>query len=157
MASGLLQLCSASTSTITGRYFPALFQQGETACRKAIVDGQHPHHPLMELKAINDVHLDEKELAAFHVSPVRDPSLGPVAFPHRISSESDPLAPLAHQLQDSTHIFYDVVTGGLSWGGAQLEASGFRWRESRENRWTIGGGAADSRSAGSTASPQVET
>jgi hypothetical protein len=74
-----------------------------------------------------------------------------VAFPHRLSAESDPLAPLAHHLQDSTHIAYDVVTGGLTNGLARLEASGFHGREPGENRWTIEGGAVDSWSARLTA------
>jgi hypothetical protein len=64
-----------------------------------------------------------------------------------MSAESDPLAPLAHHLQDSTHIAYDVVTGGITWGPARLEASGFHGREPGENRWTIEGGAIDSWSA----------
>jgi hypothetical protein len=63
------------------------------------------------------------------------------------------LAPLAHHLQDSTHIAYDVLTGGLTWRAVRLEASGFHGREPGENRWTITAGAIDSWSTRLTAAP----
>jgi hypothetical protein len=110
-----VSMLSLEPATITGRYYPELFQQGETAFGKAIVDGQHPHDLFMELAAIYDAKLGERKLASIYAAPVGDPALGPVAFPHRMSAESDPLAPLAHHLQDSTHIAYDVVTGGVTW------------------------------------------
>jgi hypothetical protein len=138
---------SLEPATITGRYYPELFQQGETAFGKAIVDGQHPHDLLMELAAMYDLNLGQQGLVSIYAAPVGDPALGPVAFPHRMSAESDPLAPLAHHLQDSTHIAYDVVTGGITSGPARVEASGFHGREPGENRWTIEAGAVDSWSA----------
>ncbi len=144
---------SLEPATITGRYYPELFQQGETAFGKAIVDGQHPHDLFMELAAMYDLNLGEHGLASLYAAPVGDPALGPVAFPHRASAESDPLAPLAHHLQDSTHIAYEVVTGGVTWGLARIEASGFHGREPGENRWTIYGGAVDSWSARLTVAP----
>jgi hypothetical protein len=144
---------SLEPATVTGRYYPELFQQGETAFGKAIVDGQHPHNLFMELAAIYDMNLGNRVLASLNAAPVGDPALGPVAFPHRSSAESDPLAPLAHHLQDSTHIAYDVVTGGLTWGPARLEASGFHGREPSENRWIIEQGAVDSWSVRLTAAP----
>ncbi len=144
---------SLEPATISGRYYPELFQQGETAYGKPIVDGQHPHNLFMELAATYDWKLGERGLASIYAAPVGDPALGPVAFPHRMSAESDPLAPLAHHLQDSTHISYDVVTGGLTWGPARLEASGFHGREPGENRWTISVGAVDSWSARLTTAP----
>jgi hypothetical protein len=144
---------SLEPATITGRYYPELFQQGETAFGKAIVDGQHPHNLFMELAAMYDLNLGKRGLASFYAAPVGDPALGPVAFPHRMSAESDPLAPLAHHLQDSTHIAYDVATGGLTLGPVRVEASGFHGREPDENRWTIEGGAVDSWSTRLTAAP----
>ena len=144
---------SLEPATITGRYYPELFQQGETAFGKAIVDGQHPHNLFMELAAMYDLYLGKRGLASLYAAPVGDPALGPVAFPHRMSAESDPLAPLAHHLQDSTHISYDVLTGGVTWGSARIEASGFHGREPGENRWIISAGAVDSWSARLTAAP----
>ncbi|MGA3034475.1 MAG: hypothetical protein ABSD70_14390 [Terracidiphilus sp.] len=146
-----VSMLSLEPATITGRYYPELFQQGETAFGKAIVDGQHPHDLFMELAAIYDQKLGKSGLLTLYAAPVGDPALGPVAFPHRSSAESDPLAPLAHHLQDSTHIAYDVVTGGVTWGRARIEASGFHGREPGENRWTIEAGAIDSWSARLTA------
>jgi hypothetical protein len=149
----LVSMLSLEPATITGRSYPELFQQGETAFGKPIVDGQHPHDLFMELAAIYDRDLGERGLATLYAAPVGDPALGPVAFPHRASAESDPLAPLAHHLQDSTHIAYDVLTGGLTWGPARMEASGFHGREPGENRWTIEAGAVDSWSARLTVAP----
>jgi hypothetical protein len=146
-------MLSLEPATITGRYYPELFQQGETAFGKAIVDGQHPHDLFMELAALYDMNLGERGLASIYAAPVGDPALGPVAFPHRMSAESDPLAPLAHHLQDSTHIAYDVATGGLTWGPVRIEASGFHGREPGENRWTIEAGAVDSWSTRLTVAP----
>jgi hypothetical protein len=148
-----VSMLSLEPATITGHYYPELFQQGETAFGKAIVDGQHPHDLFMELAGMYDQDLGEHGLASIYAAPVGDPALGPVAFPHRMSAESDPLAPLAHHLQDSTHIAYNVVTGGVTWGAARIEASGFHGREPGENRWTIYGGAVDSWSTRFTVAP----
>ena len=43
--------------------------------------------------------------------------------------------------------------GGLTWGPARLEASGFHGREPGENRWIISAGAVDSWSARLTVAP----
>jgi hypothetical protein len=149
----LRAMLSLEPGTITGRYYPELFQQGETAFGKAIVDGQHPHDLFMELAALYDLKFGERGVVTLYAAPVGDPALGPEAFPHRMSAESDPLAPLAHHLQDSTHIAYDVATGGLTYGRVRVEASGFHGREPGENRWTIYQGAMDSWSARLTAAP----
>jgi hypothetical protein len=146
-------MASLEPATISGRYYPELFQQGETAFGKAIIDGQHPHNLFMELAVIYDLSLGKHGLISLYAAPVGDPALGPVAYPHRMSAESNPLAPLAHHLQDSTHISYGVLTGGLSGGRIRVEASGFHGREPGENRWTITIGKVDSWSARLTAAP----
>ncbi len=148
---------SLEPATITGRYYPELFQQGETAFGEPIVDGQHPHNFFMELAGLYDHTAGAHGLLSLYVAPVGDPSLGPEAFPHRPSAGDNPLAPLGHHLQDSTHIAYDVITGAVALGrgqrGARVEASGFHGREPDENRWTIEGGPLDSWAARLTASP----
>jgi hypothetical protein len=144
---------SLEPATISGRYYPELFQQGETAFGKPIADGQHPHNLFMELAAMYDRNLGGHGLVSLYAAPVGDPALGPIAFPHRLSAESNPLAPLAHHLQDSTHIAWDVVTGGFTWRQARVEASGFHGREPDENRWHIEVGAVDSWSARLTVAP----
>jgi len=146
-------MLSFEPATITGRYYPELFQQGETAFGKPIVDGQHPHNFFMELAALYDLHLGEKSLLSFYVAPVGDPAMGPTAYPHRASASEDPIAPLGHHLEDSTHISYDVITVGITHKILRLEASGFHGREPDENRWTIEAGTIDSWSTRLTVQP----
>jgi hypothetical protein len=45
----LLTMLSLEPATVTNRRYPELFQTGETAYGKQIVDGQHPHDFVMEL------------------------------------------------------------------------------------------------------------
>jgi hypothetical protein len=149
----LRAMLSLEPATISGRYYPELFQQGETAFGKPIVDGQHPHNLFMEIAALYDYKLGEQTLLSLYAAPVGDPALGPVAFPHRASAAEDPLAPLGHHLEDSTHIADEVLTGGLTWRRLHIEASGFYGREPGENRWIISMGGLDSWSARLTATP----
>ncbi len=146
-------MLSLEPATITGRYYPELFQQGEIAYGKPIVDGQHPHNFFMEIAALYDLNLGERSLLSFYAAPVGDPAMGPTAFPHRASASEDPIASLGHHLEDSTHIAYDVVTLGLTHRIVRLEASGFHGREPDENRWTIEAGAIDSWSTRLTVQP----
>lgn len=146
-------MLSLEPATITGRQYPLLFQQGETAYGKPIVDGQHPHDFFMELAVLYDWHVAEKTLLSVYLAPVGDPALGPTAYPHRASASEDPLAALGHHQEDSTHISDDVVTAGLASGMFRLEASGFHGREPNEHRWEIQQGALDSWSARLTAQP----
>jgi hypothetical protein len=147
----LRTMLSLEPATITGRFYPELFQQGETAFGKPIVDGQHPHNLFMEIAGLYDMKIGSRALGTLYAAPVGDPALGPPAYPHRPSTGDDPLAPLGHHLEDSTHIADDVVTAGLSLGqkqlGLRLEASGFHGREPDENRWHIEVGTVDSWSA----------
>ena len=153
----LRMMLSLEPATISGRFYPELFQQGETAFGKPIVDGQHPHNLFMEISAIYDRKLGHQALLSAYLAPVGDPALGPEAFPHRPSASEDPLAPLGHHLEDSTHIAWDVATAGLAFApkkiGLRLEASGFHGREPDENRWHIEVGAVDSWAARLTIAP----
>src|SRR5579864_3747971 len=140
-------MLSAEPATITQRAYPELFQTGETAFGKALVDGQHPHDLFMELSVAYAHPLGEKTNVEIYFAPVGDPALGPVAFPHRISAAELPQAPLSHHLQDSTHIANEVLTVALhkpNWGA---ELSGFHGAEPNENRWNIDAGGIDSWSA----------
>ena len=140
----LRAMLSLEPATISGRYYPELFQQGETAFGKPIIDGQHPHNLFMELGALYDLKISDQSLLSIYAAPVGDPALGPVAYPHRASAQEDPLAPLGHHLEDSTHIAYEVLTGGITVYRLHLEASGFHGREPGENRWIIAVGGLDS-------------
>ena len=146
-------MLSLEPATISARQYPLLFQQGETAFGNAIADAQHPHNFFMELAAIYDLKLAKNGLLSFYAAPIGDPSLGPVAFPHRASASEDPLATLGHHQQDSTHIAADVFTAGLTYRIARIEASGFHGREPGENRWTISQGKIDSWSTRLTLQP----
>jgi hypothetical protein len=149
----LRAMFSLEPATVTGREYPLLFQQGETAFGKPIADGQHPHDFFMEIAALYDLKLGEKTLLSFYAAPVGDPSIGPTAYPHRASASEDPVGTLGHHQEDSTHIADDVVTVGLMHGIARIEASGFYGREPNENRWNIDSGKIDSWSTRFTLQP----
>ncbi len=146
-------MLSLEPATITGRQYPLLFQQGETAFGNPIVDGQHPHDFVMEAAALYDVKASAHMLVSMYAAPVGDPALGPVAFPHRASALEDPVATLGHHQEDSTHISDDVVTAGLTWRWARMEASGFHGREPDEHRWEVQQGKVDSWSTRLTLQP----
>jgi hypothetical protein len=148
-------MLSLEPATITDRRYPELFQTGETAYGVPIVDGQHPHNFVMELALHYSHPIGEKAAWELYAAPVGDPALGPVAYPHRVSAEEFPQATLAHHLEDSTHISYEVVTAAIARGIFRFEASGFHGAEPNENRWTIGYGAIDSYSARVTVSPSA--
>ena len=149
----LRTMLSLEPATVTQRFYPLLFQQGETAFGKPINDGQHPHDFIMELAALYDLRLGENALLSFYAAPVGDPAMGPSAYAHRASASEDPVATLGHHLQDSTHIADDVVTGGLAYKKARVEFSGFHGREPDEFRWDIDSGAIDSWSTRLTVQP----
>src|ERR1700693_549677 len=146
-------MLSLEPATITGRQYPLLFQQGETAFGKPIVDGQHPHNFFMEIAALYDLQLGKNGLLSFYAAPIGDPAIGPIAYPHRASASEDPLAALGHHQEDSTHIAEDVVTVGVTYGVARIEASGFHGREPNENRWNIRQGKINSWSTRLTLQP----
>jgi hypothetical protein len=146
-------MLSLEPATITARRYPLLFQQGETAFGKPIVDGQHPHNFVMEIAALYDLKLGKNGLLSFYAAPIGDPAIGPMAYPHRASGSEDPLAALGHHQEDSTHIAEDVVTVGVAYRIARIEASGFHGREPNENRWDISQGKIDSWSTRLTLQP----
>jgi len=137
-------MLSLEPATVTHRYYPELFQQGETAFGRPIIDGQHPHDFVMEVAALYDLKVGAQSLLSFYFAPVGDPAMGPTAYPHRASASENPMAPLGHHLEDSTHIADDVITGGFAYKMARIEASGFHGREPDEFRWDIDSGKIDS-------------
>jgi hypothetical protein len=144
---------SLEPATVTDRQYPLLFQQGETAFGVPIADGQHPHDFFMELAALYDWQLRKQALLSFYFAPVGDPALGPTAYPHRASASENPVGALGHHQQDSTHIADDVVTVGVTYKIARIEASGFHGREPDEFRWNIDQGPIDSWSTRLTLQP----
>jgi hypothetical protein len=153
----LRTMLSLEPASITSRQYPELFQQGETAFGKPILDGQHPHDFFMEVAALYDLRLGKQTLLSLYVAPVGDPAIGPIAYPHRQSASEDPIAALGHHQEDSTHIAFNVFTGGLTWRWLRFEESGFHGAEPTEQRWGFqpspNGHAVDSYSSRITFSP----
>jgi len=156
----LRTMLSLEPATVGARNYPELFQQGETAFGKPIVDGQHPHDFVMELAALYDLPLGQRALLSLYAAPVGDPAIGPTAYPHRQSASEDPIAALGHHQEDSTHIAFNVVTGGLTYRWARVELSGFHGGEPDEHRWAFqpspNGHAIDSVSTRVTISPAAD-
>jgi hypothetical protein len=137
-------MLSLEPATITDRRYPELFQTGETAYGRPIVDGQHPHNLIMGLGFHYVRPVGDDTMLQFYFAPVGDPALGPVAFPHRASAFELPQAPLSHHWQDATHIADDVVTVALKHRWMRIEASGFYGTEPSENRWIVTQGPINS-------------
>src|SRR5579872_7227678 len=137
-------MLSLEPATVTGERYPELFQTGETAYGRPIVDGQHPHNFVMGIGAHYAHRAGESVMLHFYYAPVGDPALGPVAFPHRASAQELPEAPISHHWQDSTHIADNVATAELRYKIVSLEASGFYGTEPPENRWILTTGPMNS-------------
>jgi hypothetical protein len=158
LGKGLFQfrsMLSLDPATITGKQYPLLFQTGETAYGKPLIDAQHPHDLFMELSVQYILPLTSRTAIGFYYAPMGDPALGPVAFPHRVSASEFPQATLSHHYQDSSHIVSQVITGGIKHGMALWEFSGFHGAEPDENRWNIETGAIDSWATRFTLSPNL--
>ena len=140
-------MLSLDPATIADRRYPLLFQTGETAYGKPLVDAQHPHNFIMAIGFHYVYRANSGVTLEAYFAPVGDPALGPVAYPHRASAAELPQATISHHLQDSTHIADEVATAGVTYRKFKLEGSGFHGAEPGENRWTIQTGAIDSWSA----------
>ena len=136
-------MLSLDPATVTQRRYPELFQTGEAAFGKPLVDAQHPHDFIMGL-GLNYVHSIGDAKLQLYYAPVGDPALGPVAFPHRASAFELPQATLSHHWQDSTHIANNVATVAVARKWWRVEASGFYGTEPNENRWNIDWGPMNS-------------
>jgi hypothetical protein len=147
-------MLSLEPATISQRRYPELFQTGETAFGKQLIDAQHPHDFFMELAAEYLRPIGRSNVYVY-VAPAGDPAFGPVAFPHRTSAAELPQAPLTHHELDSTHISYNVVTAGAVFDPVTIEASAFHGHEPDERRWNLQGGKIDSWSSRVRLQPTV--
>jgi hypothetical protein len=127
-------MLSAEPWTIGSRGYPLLVQSGESYQGTPLHDRQHPHDLFMELAALFERPVARNLGVSLYLAPVGEPTVGPVAFPHRPSAADDPLAPISHHWQDGTHITFGVVTAGVFTRSVKLEASWFNGREPDENR-----------------------
>ena len=141
---GVRTMLSLEPWTIRGCGYPDLLASGELCNGEAIHDRQHPHDLFMELAAEYDRPLARGIRLQVYGGPAGDPALGPVAFPHRVSSMPNPLAPITHHWLDSTHITYGVITGGVYGSRWKAETSIFNGREPDERRKNFDFAALDS-------------
>ena len=135
---------SAEPLTIAPAGSALLFQRGETYRDVLLIDRQHPHDLLVELAARFSREFSGGRRVQFSGAPRGAPAVGPTPFVHRRSASENPLAPLAHHNQDSTHIAATVLTTGVRLGRLELETSVFNGKEPDENRWDIDVGGLDS-------------
>jgi hypothetical protein len=153
---GLLHLhamTSLEPATIGAEGYPLLLQTGETFEGRPLVDRQHPHDLVMELAAMYERPVSRHLAVSMYAGLAGEPAMGPVAFMHRPSAQSDPLAPLGHHWQDATHITFGVVTAGVFTRRWKLEGSWFNGREPDENRWDMDLRTPDSWSGRLTLNP----
>jgi len=140
-------MLSAEPWTVPQNGYPLLFQTGETWQGLPLHDHQHPHDLFMELAAAYTWAFSDKCAAQVYLAAAGEPALGPVAFPHRNSARSNPLAPLSHHWLDSTHITFGVLTLGIFSDAWKLEGSWFNGREPDQNRVNFDFGPFDSYAA----------
>lgn len=143
---GVRTMLSAEPWTIGGCGYPDLLATGESCDGDTIHDRQHQHDLFMELALEYERPIGSVRWFAYG-GPAGEPALGPVAFPHRISALSNPIAPITHHWLDPTHITFGVVTTGVRNARWNAEASVFNGREPDENRTDFDFGALDSYSA----------
>lgn len=125
-------MLSLDPATVGNNGVPQLLQTGE-----GLVDRQHPHDLFMEIGGLYSRRIHDRLVWTLYLAPVGEPALGPVAYLHRISAAENPQTPLGHHLQDSTHIAYGVITGGIQSERWKLEASWFNAREPDDRRWAF--------------------
>jgi len=125
----LRAMASADPWTVGARGYPLLLQSGESYNGAPLVDRQHPHDLWIELAALWERPLAKNLAASLYLAAVGEPAVGPPAFQHRPSTQSDPFAPLGHHWQDATHITYGAMTAGLFSRRVKVEASAFNGRE----------------------------
>jgi hypothetical protein len=156
LAGGTLALRGmASFEPLMGRSgYRHLLQTGESADGiNHLIDRQHPHDLAMEMAAVYSHPLGPGRSAFLYAGWPGEPALGPPAFMHRPSAAGNPTAPLGHHWMDATHITFGVVTGGLTWGRAKLDASAFNGREPDGMRWDFETPRLDSASVRLTVNP----
>ena len=137
-------MLSADPLTADECGYPDLLATGELCDDDRLHDRQHPHDVFMELAGVYERALSKDVALQLYGGPVGEPALGPVAFPHRISSFPNAIAPIGHHWLDSTHIAFGVATAGLYGRRWKAEASLFNGREPDAERYDLDLDALDS-------------
>src|SRR5712691_4882342 len=151
-------MLSAEPATMGGsKGFPLLLQSGETYGGVPLHDRQHPHDLFMETAAMYRRPIGDVFGIELYAAASGEPALGPTAFMHRVSAMNNPLPPIGHHWQDSTHISFGVLTAGVYNKFAKLEGSIFHGSEPDEDRWNFDLGPLDSWSGRISVNPTGET
>ena len=124
--------------------YPTLVASGEQCRGVPLHDRQHPHDVFMEVAAEYRRAVSDALAIGIYGGPAGEPALGPTAFPHRLSSMPNPIAPVAHHWLDSTHVSFGVVTAGLYGRTWKAESSAFNGREPDDRRYDFDTAALDS-------------
>lgn len=141
-------MLSLEPLTLGRNGYPLVLQTGE-----GLVDRQHPHDLFMEAATLYERELGGGLAFQAYAALAGEPALGPVAFPHRPSAMPDPMAPLGHHWEDSTHISFGVLTAGVFTRTVKLEGSWFNGREPDAERYDLDLQRPDSYSTRLTVNP----
>ena len=141
---GARAMVSVEPWTVRDCGFINLLANGESCEGDTIHDRQHPHDLFMELAADYDRPLRGSLRWQVYAGLAGEPALGPVAFPHRISAMSNPVAPITHHWLDSSHISFGLVTGAVYDKRWKAELSAFNGREPDDERADVDLGGLDS-------------
>jgi hypothetical protein len=139
-----ISMFSVDPATVGKRGYREIFQAGEAADGRPLIDRQHPHDFFMQLAAAWRIPVNDSTWLTLTGGPVGEPALGPVPFMHRASAMDNPTAPLSHHTFDSTHVAFGVVTAALERGAWTAEGSVFNGREPDDQRWDFDFGRLDS-------------
>ncbi len=153
----LRTMLSLEPATVGKEGYPLLLQTGEAVDGMPLHDRQHPHDLFMEVAARYRQPLGDSLAVELYAAPSGEPAIGPPAFPHRFTAMANPLAPLGHHWQDSTHIAFGVLTAGVFTRMFKLEGSWFNGREPDADRYDIDLRTPDSFAARLTVNPTVDT
>jgi len=153
----LRTMLSLEPFTVGKEGYPLLLQTGETVDGTPLHDRQHPHDLFMEVAARVREPVGDTFGVELYVAPSGEPAIGPPAFPHRFTAFADPLAPLGHHWEDSTHISFGVLTAGVFTRTVKLEGSWFNGREPDEDRYGFDLRTPDSVAARFTVNPTADT
>lgn len=116
---------------------PNLFQTGETAHGKELVDRQHPHDLLAEVSGTYSKNLGGGNRTFLYLAPIGEPALAGSMYLMRPSGMENPEAPITHHWFDSSHITFGVITAGYELGSRwKLDGSFFNGKEPDENRYS---------------------
>ncbi|HEX7836207.1 MAG TPA: hypothetical protein VF469_02025, partial [Kofleriaceae bacterium] len=153
----LRAMLSLEPLTVGKTGYPLLLQTGESLSGEPIHDRQHPHDLFMEIAARYRRPIGDAVGVELYAAPAGEPAIGPPAFPHRVTAMADPLAPIGHHWEDSTHISFGVLTAGVFTQKLKLEASWFNGREPDADRYDLDLRTPDSVAARLTVNPTADT